>query len=119
MADTPSEANHAYIFIKTLFNFAMERKLAAANPCSSGLPYKRGSRDRVLTDPELLAIWSAATDYPFGAILRLLILNGNGGQRSAHCNGRTSMTTFSRFPPPLQKMVLSIQSRSRASPKKS
>jgi integrase len=76
LADTPSEANHAYISIKTLFNFAMERKLAAANPCPSGLPYKRGSRDRVLADPDLVAIWSAATEYPFGAIVRLLILTG-------------------------------------------
>lgn len=76
LAGTPSEANHAYISVKTLFNFAVDRKLALANPCPSALPYKRSSRERVLADPELFAIWTAANDYPFGVIVRLLLLTG-------------------------------------------
>ena len=39
-------------------------------------PGRESSRERVLTDTELAAVWQASTDWPFGAIVRLLILTG-------------------------------------------
>ena len=41
-------------------------------------PSPESSRDRVLTDHELRAVWKAAEDigYPFGAAIQLLILTG-------------------------------------------
>lgn len=53
------------------------RDLIIANPCIGvERPSKKSSRDRVLSDSEVGAVWSAATDvgYPFGNIIQLLIL---------------------------------------------
>lgn len=76
LATTPIEANHAFIAVKAVLNFAIERRLIASNPCSSALPYKTRTRERVLSDTELAAVWRSADDYPFGVIARLLILTG-------------------------------------------
>jgi integrase len=72
----PSEAAHAFKDIRTFFNWCVPRHIPHS-PCA-GLkpPSKYKPRERVLSDAELKKIWSAATEYPFGPIVRLLILTG-------------------------------------------
>jgi integrase len=73
----PSGANHCFAMIRRVFNWAIERGLLEQSPCSGmKKPTKDISRDRVLTDEELLAIWKAADQdaFPFGIMTKLLIL---------------------------------------------
>ena len=76
---SPSAANHALAAIRRLFNWAVERGVIDFSPCQ-GLkpPGKLKSRERVLSDDELVAIWNAASSeaYPFGIITQLLMLTG-------------------------------------------
>lgn len=74
---TPSAANHALAALRKFFSWAVERGLVDSNPCAQvkkPAPYR--SRDRVLSDDELAAVWQAAdiVGYPYGPIVRLLIL---------------------------------------------
>jgi len=67
----------------------MERYRVDGNPCSGVKPpAKEKSRDRVLTDDELKAVWKAADElaWPFGRIVQLLILTG---QRREEVAGTT------------------------------
>lgn len=75
-------ARHALAAAKKLFNWAIGKDVEGllANPCNlvkvteeSPVP-----RDRVLTDEELRIVWRAAeaTPYPFGDLIRALILSG-------------------------------------------
>ena len=52
----------------------------------SGTEPRRGEahRERVLTDAEIKAVWGAAKDWPYGAIIRLLLATG---QRRAEVGG--------------------------------
>ncbi|WP_417322477.1 tyrosine-type recombinase/integrase [Erythrobacter aureus] len=63
-----------------MFNWAADRGLIAANPLAGMQRPELGyvSRERVLTVEELRQIWDAAGDagYPFGDMIRLLILTG-------------------------------------------
>ncbi|RJX68141.1 DUF4102 domain-containing protein [Tsuneonella suprasediminis] len=63
-----------------MFNWAADRGLIAANPLAGMQRPELGyvSRERVLTVEELGQIWNAAKDaaYPFGDMVRLLILTG-------------------------------------------
>ena len=74
----PVRANRVLSWTKRLFNWAAMRDLIDANPAQYvEKPTNERSRERVLTDPELVAIWGAvdpSTD--FGAIIRLLMLTG-------------------------------------------
>lgn len=74
---SPSAANHALAAIRKFFNWAVERGLIEISPCI-GLkaPTPMRSRDRVLDDAELAAIWREADQigYPYGSIIKLLIL---------------------------------------------
>jgi integrase len=54
----------------------MGEGLAMANPVAATNKREERSRDRVLTDTELTAIWHALPDSNFGTILRLLTLTG-------------------------------------------
>lgn len=77
MMDRPGEANHAFSAIRRFFNWAVERGHITVSPCNQlKLPARQGTRDRVLSDDEIRIIWNAATEYPFGAIVRLLLLVG-------------------------------------------
>lgn len=76
---SPGAANHALAAVRRLFNWAVERGLLEHSPVQGLRPPTRlVSRDRVLTDAELIAVWKAAADegYPFGAIVQLLVLTG-------------------------------------------
>ena len=87
LAETPIEANHAFVAFRMLFRFAQQRRLIDKHPLDGqSLPYQPKSRDRVLTDDELRVIWSAARSFPFpfGNIVALLILTG---QRLSEVSG--------------------------------
>ncbi len=78
-AGKPSAANHAFAAIRKFFNWCVERGLLETTPCLGiKSPAKMKSRSRVLTDQELANVWRASeqADYPFGTIVRLLILTG-------------------------------------------
>ena len=51
-----------------------------------------GSRDRVLTDPELAAIWRALGPGDYGDIVRLLILTGQRREEIGPCVGVRSIS---------------------------
>lgn len=73
----PSAAIHAYAVIRKFFGWAVERGLIEASPCLNlKPPAKKRSRERVLSDRELVKLWKAsqAEGYPFGAIFQLLLL---------------------------------------------
>ncbi len=76
---TPSEANHALGVVKTLFRWCVDRDMLAVSPCQKvRKPAKHNSRNRVLTDVELVKVWRAfeAEGYPFGYMGKLLVLTG-------------------------------------------
>ena len=77
--DAPIAANRSLAAIKKLFNWAIERGELTISPCA-GLkaPGKISSRDRVLEDAELGAIWAASNQapFPFGVFVRMLVLTG-------------------------------------------
>jgi integrase len=71
--------NRRLAVLSKLFNWAISRDLLSTNPVAGvAKPAVEKSRDRVLTDDELVAVWKAATDlsWPFGDVVRLLILTG-------------------------------------------
>ncbi len=79
LLDTPSEANHAFTALRTLFRWATRRRLIAHSPCEGlQLPARTKARDRVLTDDEVRVLFRAALTcgFPFGTIVLLLLLTG-------------------------------------------
>lgn len=75
----PSASNHAFSYIRAFFNWCLAHDEIAYSPCS-GLrrPAMVQSRERVLSDDELRAVWSASNvlGYPFGPFVQLLVLTG-------------------------------------------
>jgi integrase len=78
-AHAPVAANRLHAVLRAFFSWARKKRLVASNPCT-GLdrPAKEQSRDRVLDDKELRAVWLAAggLGHPSAGIVRLLILTG-------------------------------------------
>jgi integrase len=72
-------ARRSHARLRRLFTWAVSRDIIAVNPMT-GLeaPGSETERDRVLTDPELVAVWNAAGElgYPMGPAIQLLILTG-------------------------------------------
>ena len=72
-------ANRLFAALRRFFAWTVERGILEASPVA-GLkpPSPEVSRDRVLTDSELVAAWKAAEQvgYPFGPVVQLLILTG-------------------------------------------
>jgi integrase len=64
--------------LSALYGWAMKEGLCEANPVmatndpTAGMP----TRDRVLTDSEIRAVWNACQDDDFGTIIKLLLLTG-------------------------------------------
>ena len=74
---TPSAANHALSAVRKLFNWSVSRSIIDVSPCTGiSKPAATVERERVLSDDELVAVWQAAatTGYPYGTIVKLLIL---------------------------------------------
>ncbi len=72
-------ANLLLRHLKHMFGWCLERGLIEASPVAGiRAPAEMRSRDRVLTDAELAAAWRAcdALGWPFGPLVRLLILTG-------------------------------------------
>jgi integrase len=70
-------ARHLHAFLHRLFAWCVGRGILPANPMAE-LP-KPGAavkRDRVLSDPEIAALWrtTKALGWPYGAIVQLLLL---------------------------------------------
>ncbi|CAO4147831.1 Integrase family protein [Methylorubrum thiocyanatum] len=72
-------ANRLFAALRRFFAWTVERGILEASPMA-GLkpPSPEISRDRILTDAELVAVWNAASEvgYPFGPVVQLLILTG-------------------------------------------
>jgi len=63
--------------LSSFFTWCMQEGLADANPViGTRAPAKGKSRERVLDDQELAAIWRASGDDDYGRIVKLLILTG-------------------------------------------
>lgn len=74
---SPTMANRLLALVRRFFNWAIEVDLLDSNPADGvKAPTREKSRDRVLSDDELKAVWIAAKQigYPFGPITQLLIL---------------------------------------------
>jgi len=78
LVTTPAEQSHAIAIGKTFFKWCVRRNYLNRSPLEGATLPKTVSRDRVLTDDELIAVWRAAERYEghFGTIVRLLILTG-------------------------------------------
>jgi integrase len=80
----PDQARNVLGYLKTMFGWAIERGTYGleASPCdhlrSARIVGEKVSRDRLLSDDEVLAFWRATgrTAYPYGPLYRLLLLKG-------------------------------------------
>ncbi len=73
----PVHANRVLTMSKTFFDWCVERGLIEASPAAPiRHPTREMSRERILDLPELLRVWNACgpLGYPFGPLIRLLIL---------------------------------------------
>ena len=63
--------------LNSLFSWAMRMGLVEANPVIEAIsPPKQETRDRVLIEAELAAIWKALLDDDYGKVIKLLVLTG-------------------------------------------
>lgn len=78
LADTPSEQHHAFVAIRTFFNWCVNQGLLEVSPLAGVKPPSTPrARERVLSIEELTAVWNATDDgTTYGSIVRLLILTG-------------------------------------------
>jgi integrase len=73
----PFASNRARASLSALFTWAMGEGLAEINPViGTNKATEEFSRDHVITDAELAAIWRACRDDDYGRIIRLLMLTG-------------------------------------------
>lgn len=86
-AKTPGQANHLRAFLSKLFKWLLEREVVEVNPVAGIAPrHKIQPRNRVLTEPEIIALWTATERLggPFGACTRLLLLTGMRRDEAGH-----------------------------------
>jgi integrase len=78
LKDTPSQQNHAAVYAKIFFNWAISNGYLEINPLQYYKQGKKPRRKRILTDDELRAVWRAADEIGgmFGVIVKLIILTG-------------------------------------------
>lgn len=89
LSDRPASARLAHATLRKLFKWAEERGDIERSPLDGmATPAPVEARDRVLSDRELALIWQAAEGlgYPFGPVVRLLLLLG---QRREEVAGMT------------------------------
>lgn len=70
--------NRRAALIRAMFNFALDNDLVDRNPAARVKMLEETSRDRVLTDAEIVEIWQAAGKLaqPTGPLVRMLLLTG-------------------------------------------
>jgi integrase len=76
---SPIAANRLHGYLHRFFKWCVGRDLIEVNPLAGiDKPGEAKSRERVLTDAELKAVWTTAdqTGWPIGTIVQLLILTG-------------------------------------------
>jgi integrase len=73
----PSEQKHAFVAIRTMMNWCVKRGFLDLSPVPP-MTFKSRTRERLLSDMELAAVWTRAETfgYPYGPIVQLLILTG-------------------------------------------
>lgn len=79
LSETPSEQNHAFVAVRAFFRWAVRHRYLQHNPLEAlTLPAKVRSRERVLNDQELAAVYGRSRAFPFphGPIVSLLLLTG-------------------------------------------
>jgi integrase len=76
-ASGPAAANRVRTSLSAFFSWSAREGLVEANPVAyTNKAVENGSRERVLADDELAAIWRALGDNQYGAIGKLLMLTG-------------------------------------------
>jgi integrase len=76
---SPITANRTLAALRRMCAWAVERGIIDASPCEKvRAPAAETTRDRVLTDDEICAAWTAfdGAGFPFGSIAQLLLLTG-------------------------------------------
>jgi len=75
LSHTPSGANHLYKLLRMFFRHGVQHGVVIANPLTFPRPYKEVSRERVLTDDELVRVYRAAArmGHQFGFIVLICI----------------------------------------------
>jgi len=84
---SPIAANRYFADVRNLCNWAVGRGLIDVSPCVGVRPPSAAkSRDRILSDDELCVLWQACEElnYPFGPLVKLLILSGQRLREVAH-----------------------------------
>jgi integrase len=76
MNGSPVQANRTRSALTSFLNWAMREGLIDANPALATNKYPERPRERVLSNPELRALWLALPEGDFGDILKILILTG-------------------------------------------
>ncbi|MDP6429086.1 MAG: tyrosine-type recombinase/integrase [Rhodospirillales bacterium] len=75
----PVAANRTLAVVRRIFNWACKKDRLDTSP-AFGIdpPAVEKSRDRVLTDDEIICLWSAfdTIGYPYGPVFKLLLLTG-------------------------------------------
>jgi integrase len=93
--DRPIMANRAQQGLSRFFNWLCERDILESSPCAGVKPpSKENARTRVLSDQELVALWSAcdSIDEPARSCVRMLMLTGQrrgevAGMRRSEIDG--------------------------------
>ena len=71
------KARRVYALLHRFFRWCYGREIIFSNPMTGiEKPGKEVSRDRVLSDDELVKVWNACGDDPFGCAVRVLALTG-------------------------------------------
>jgi integrase len=75
----PAAAHRVFEIVKTMFNWAADRGDVEFSPFAAMRPpVSKVARDRVLTDAEIPLVWRGTDtlQYPFGPLVKLLLLTG-------------------------------------------
>ena len=73
----PTIARRIHIHLHRFFGWCLKRGILTANPMATvDKPSGEASRERVLTDDEIVAVWKASEFEPYGSATRLLMLTG-------------------------------------------
>jgi integrase len=96
----PRHAHTIFSHTRLIFNWAINRGIYGleTSPCDRLRPIQligpKRSRERVLDDTELRALWQATDHYPYGLLTRMLLLTG--GRLNELARARWSEVDFVR-----------------------
>lgn len=96
---TPSVANHAFAVLKTFLNWC-DLHYGVKNPIRARpRPYKETSRDRILSDEELKAIYRASAQFGvFGQVVQFLMFTGQRKNESVNLRHSWIKDGWAHFP---------------------